>query len=138
LLLPAKSHIEIRFEFENQFLRWTEFPPDANHGLYINPASVTFFLSDQANSVQRFLPELFALLNLTPGKVTSIAHAAQQLDLLQQYHPLRLYTEPILISMPTPDFSMPYNVVCLVSTVLSIAFGPIYNLTTRRTRLIRK
>ena len=136
LLLPAKSQVEVRFEFENQFLRWTEYPPDANHGLYINPASVTFFLPSNAKSPERFLPQLFALLNSASG--TSIGDATRQLDQLQQFYPLRLYTEPILISMPTPDFSMPYNVVCLVSTVLSIAFGPIHNLTTRRTRLIRK
>ena len=33
--------------------------------------------------------------------------------------------------MPTPDFSMPYNVICFVCTVIAIAFGSIFNLTTR-------
>ena len=27
---------------------------------------------------------------------------------------LRIYTETLLVSLPTPDFSMPYNVICLV------------------------
>lgn len=44
---------------------------------------------------------------------------------------LRLYSEPLLISLPTPDFSMPYNVICFVCTVIAIGFGSIFNLTTR-------
>lgn len=36
------------------------------------------------------------------------------------------------MSLPTPDFSMPYNVICLACTVVAIAFGSLHNLTTRR------
>ena len=45
---------------------------------------------------------------------------------------LRLHTEALLISLPTPDFSMPYNVICFVCTVVAIGFGSIFNLTTRK------
>ena len=45
---------------------------------------------------------------------------------------VRLHTETLLVSLPTPDFSMPYNVICLTCTVIAIAFGSIHNLTTRR------
>uniref|UniRef100_A0A183J2F3 Neur_chan_LBD domain-containing protein n=1 Tax=Soboliphyme baturini TaxID=241478 RepID=A0A183J2F3_9BILA len=38
----------------------------------------------------------------------------------------------LLVTLPTPDFSMPYNVICLVCTVVALAFGPIHNLTTKR------
>ena len=34
--------------------------------------------------------------------------------------------------MATPDVSMPYNVICLACTVVALAFGPLYNLTTKR------
>ena len=44
--------------------------------------------------------------------------------------------ETLLVSLPTPDFSMPYNVICLACTVVAIAFGSIHNLTTRRFRLL--
>ena len=30
---------------------------------------------------------------------------------------LQLYTEALLVNLPTPDFSMPYNVICLACTV---------------------
>ena len=35
------------------------------------------------------------------------------------------------MSLPTPDFSMPYNVICFVCTVIAIGFGSLFNLTTR-------
>ena len=41
-------------------------------------------------------------------------------------------TTSLLLSLPTPDFSMPYNVIILTSTVMALAFGSIYNLLVRR------
>ena len=45
---------------------------------------------------------------------------------------LRVHTEVLLITLPTPDFSMPYNVICLACTVVAIAFGSFHNLSVRR------
>ena len=47
-------------------------------------------------------------------------------------HAVTVYGEPLVVVMPVPDFSMPYNVLCLVCTVVALAFGPVHNLTTRR------
>lgn len=44
----------------------------------------------------------------------------------------RIYSEALQVIVPVPDFSMPYNVICLACTVLAIAFGSLHNLTTRR------
>lgn len=44
----------------------------------------------------------------------------------------RLYTEVLLVYLPTPDFSMPYNVICLACTVVALAFGPLHNCTTKK------
>ena len=38
----------------------------------------------------------------------------------------------MLLSLPTPDFSMPYNVIILSSTVIALAFGSVFNLVVRR------
>jgi phosphatidylinositol glycan class T len=38
----------------------------------------------------------------------------------------------MLLPLPTPDFSMPYNVIILTSTVMALAFGSIFNLLVRR------
>jgi len=45
---------------------------------------------------------------------------------------VRIHTESLLVALPTPDFSMPYNVICLSCTVIAIVFGSVHNLTTRR------
>lgn len=45
---------------------------------------------------------------------------------------VQLRTETILISLPTPDFSMPYNVICLACTAVALAFGPLHNISTKR------
>jgi phosphatidylinositol glycan class T len=43
-----------------------------------------------------------------------------------------LRTTSLLLPLPTPDFSMPYNVIILTSTVMAMAFGSIFNLIVRR------
>jgi hypothetical protein len=47
------------------------------------------------------------------------------------YELVQLYTESLLVNLPTPDFSMPYNVICLTCTVVALAFGPLHNITTK-------
>lgn len=46
--------------------------------------------------------------------------------------PIYLRTTSLLLPLPTPDFSMPYNVIILTSTVMALAFGNIFNLLVRR------
>ncbi|DAA79184.1 TPA_exp: Uncharacterized protein A8136_2969 [Trichophyton benhamiae CBS 112371] len=46
--------------------------------------------------------------------------------------PVYLRTTNLLLPLPTPDFSMPYNVIILTSTVIALAFGNIFNVIIRR------
>ncbi|TIA54254.1 putative GPI transamidase component Gpi16 [Aureobasidium pullulans] len=46
--------------------------------------------------------------------------------------PVYLRTTSMLLPLPTPDFSMPYNVIILTSTVMAMAFGSVFNLLVRR------
>ncbi|KAK6454967.1 GPI transamidase component PIG-T [Scheffersomyces xylosifermentans] len=41
-------------------------------------------------------------------------------------------TTSLLLTLPTPDFSMPYNVIILTCTVMSLAFGTIFNLLIKK------
>ncbi|GAA5932095.1 GPI-anchor transamidase subunit GPI16 [Sporobolomyces koalae] len=45
---------------------------------------------------------------------------------------LRLQTPATLVSLPLPDFSMPYNVIILTSTTIALFFGSIVNGMLRR------
>ncbi|KAL1970062.1 hypothetical protein VTN77DRAFT_6467 [Rasamsonia byssochlamydoides] len=46
--------------------------------------------------------------------------------------PIYLRTTSLLLPLPTPDFSMPYNVIILTSTVMALGFGSVFNLLVRR------
>jgi phosphatidylinositol glycan class T len=44
----------------------------------------------------------------------------------------RMYTPILLVDLATPDFSMPYNVIIMSSTLITFIFGSIFNLLTRK------
>jgi phosphatidylinositol glycan class T len=48
-----------------------------------------------------------------------------------------MYTEPLLIMLPTPDFSMPYNVITLTGTVFALCLGTVFNLFVRRMKNLK-
>ncbi|PNH28715.1 hypothetical protein BJF96_g7990 [Verticillium dahliae] len=41
-------------------------------------------------------------------------------------------TTTLLLNLPVPDFSMPYNVIIFTSTAIALAFGGLYNILVRR------
>ncbi|KAG1881155.1 Gpi16 subunit, GPI transamidase component-domain-containing protein [Suillus subluteus] len=49
----------------------------------------------------------------------------------------RIYTPTLFVDLPTPDFSMPYNVIVLSCTLMTLIFGSIFNLLTRNAHAIR-
>ncbi|XP_039354151.1 GPI transamidase component PIG-T isoform X1 [Mauremys reevesii] len=116
--LPANSVTKITIQFERALLKWTEYTPDPNHGFYVSPS---------------------VLSALVPSVITMKAEDAEQSPLFTSLFPssdgssyfVRLYTEPLLVNLPTPDFSMPYNVICLTCTVVAVCYGSFYNLLTR-------
>ena len=114
--IPAKSNIEISIEFEKSILKWLEYPPDANKGFYVNSALITTLLPDKTN-----------FTGISRKTSTYSETFAQD----QNNIVIQLYTESLLVNLPTPDFSMPYNVICLTCTVVALAFGPLHNITTK-------
>ncbi|XP_047140682.1 GPI transamidase component PIG-T isoform X1 [Hydra vulgaris] len=118
ILLPPQSSLTIEYEFENVFLDWLQHPPDSHHGYYVGSSVISGKFPDFLNSTG--ISELCSY-------ITSFEKCNRGTDLLFR----RIYTELLLISVPLPDFSMPYNVICLTCTVIAIAFGSIFNITTR-------
>ena len=47
--LPPKSTTELSIEFDFAFLKWTEYPPDANHGFYAGSAVISTLLDSSRN-----------------------------------------------------------------------------------------
>nr|KAF6472113.1 phosphatidylinositol glycan anchor biosynthesis class T [Molossus molossus] len=116
--LPASSVTKVSIQFERALLKWTEYTPDPNHGFYVSPS---------------------VLSALVPSMVAAKPVDWEESPLFNSLFPVsdsssyfvRLYTEPLLVSLPTPDFSMPYNVICLTCTVVAVCYGSFYNLLTR-------
>ena len=100
--VPASSTVILTYDFDKAILRYTEYPPDANRGFDVAPAVIR-------------------LLGTVPNGSSSISQ-----------QPVYIRTTSLLLPLPTPDFSMPYNVIILTSTVMALAFGMIFNLLVRR------
>ncbi|VDP50910.1 unnamed protein product [Echinostoma caproni] len=43
---------------------------------------------------------------------------------------VRIYSPVVLVTMPTPDFSMPFNALCIVCSVVAVFFGSVHKVTT--------
>ncbi|KAH9165570.1 GPI transamidase component PIG-T [Lactarius sanguifluus] len=49
----------------------------------------------------------------------------------------RIYTPALLVDLATPDFSMPYNVIIMSSTLIALIFGSLFNMLIRRFVVIK-
>uniref|UniRef100_A0A665T0G9 Phosphatidylinositol glycan anchor biosynthesis, class T n=1 Tax=Echeneis naucrates TaxID=173247 RepID=A0A665T0G9_ECHNA len=116
--LPPNSVTEVTLQFERALLKWTEYTPDPNHGFYVGSSVIS---------------------SLVPSIVAMDTNNSRERPLFSSFFPskeessyfVRVYTEPLLVNLPTPDFSMPYNVICLTCTVVAVGYGSLYNLLTR-------
>ena len=45
---------------------------------------------------------------------------------------VKVYAAPVLVYVPLPDFSMPYNVITATSSVIAVFFGYVFNSLTRK------
>ncbi|GAB5593972.1 Subunit of the glycosylphosphatidylinositol transamidase complex-like protein [Umbelopsis nana] len=115
LLLPANSVTAVSIEFDKVFLKYTEHRPDANRGFDVGPAVITTVLPPGPDNMA----------------ASRLDFATNRLSDRQAVQNIKVYTEILLASLPTPDFSMPYNVITLTCTVIALFFGSIFNLLIR-------
>lgn len=117
LRLPSRTTVTVSIDFDYIFLKWQEYPPDANHGHYIGAATISTVLPVARN------------YTAIPVDGTMFADS---FNATRSGYFLQIHTEALLLTLPTPDFSMPYNVICLTCTVVALAFGPIHSITTKK------
>lgn len=122
--IPSRSTVDVAIDFDYVFLKWLEYPPDANHGHYIGSAILVAQLPVARNYTA--VP--------VNGHLYSDSFNASRSD----GYLVNIRTESLLITLPTPDFSMPYNVICLACTVVALAFGPIHNFSTKKLTYSKK
>jgi phosphatidylinositol glycan class T len=96
-------------------------------GLSVPPASRVTLNYDFEKAILRYTeypPDANRGFNVAPAVIKVSSREAGR--------PIYLRTTSLLLPLPTPDFSMPYNVIILTSTVIALAFGSIFNLLVRR------
>lgn len=109
MTVPPASTVFLTYDFEKSILRYTEYPPDANRGFDVAAAVITILNKDSNSNDNKSgggNPRRFAAYNLR--------------------------TTTLLCNLPTPDFSMPYNVIIFTSTAIALAFGGMFNILVRR------
>lgn len=103
--MPSKRHsspAELEFELD--------IPPVSSIQITIDYEKAFLSMSD-------FPPDVSRGFDVQAGVVT----------ILSATTPVRLYTESLLIVLPSPDFSMPFNVIAFTSTLLAFFFGSLFN-----------
>ncbi|RYP34243.1 hypothetical protein DL767_004366 [Monosporascus sp. MG133] len=109
--IPPASKVTLAYDFEKSILRYTEYPPDANRGFDVAAAVITI---------------------LPPPSSSSTSSSSSSTPSGNNRKTSNLRTTGLLLSLPTPDFSMPYNVIIFTSTAIALAFGGLYNILVRR------
>ena len=110
LLLPPNAIATVSMDADRAFMYFTDYPPDAARGIDV-PAPVAAFYSDTASllcpgqSCQR--PALDEWL--AAGEPDGTVYAASG----------------ALLPVSWPDFSMPYNVICISCTLPMMIFGAV-------------
>lgn len=98
------------------------------------PADSTVILTyDFDKAILRYTeypPDANRGFDVAPAVIRLLGQDPGSSSISQQ--PVYIRTSSLLLPLPTPDFSMPYNVIILTSTVMALAFGMIYNLLVRR------
>ena len=132
---PETSHVQLSVRFKVAFGRLDDFPPDVNRGIDIPPARWAIRSANGATSAAR------ACLHGTPTRPLHclLTHAgvsgsgdAHGLAVDDPEHSAVLYTAGLLLTLPSPDASMPFNVVCFVGTAIALLHSSLLATLTRR------
>lgn len=97
----------------------------------IPPASEVMLTYDFDKAILRYTeypPDANRGFNVAPA----VIRVLNQTNADGSQKDVYIRTTSLLLALPTPDFSMPYNVIILTSTIMALAFGSIFNLLVRR------
>ena len=144
LSLPASASVaRVYVGFEKAFLRLAEFPPDANRGfdlpaalLLLPPPDLVRFNRNRnrggdPSSSSSPPPLLSPLLDAVEGLAAPPGGGGGSGDGYpgsdsRLHSPEAVYMGGLLLPLPTPDFSMPFNVITMVGR---LALPPFHSTT---------
>lgn len=154
--LRQNAKFLLSYRYTTRFLHADLHPPDAMNGMSIPSARarITFIWTDQSasNLTSAINENLRVHKGIRAGEVKTVTESSaasedefSSNDSYIWYNPgdcfsssgvrcavFEKYFSPLTIHLVVPDFSMVYNVITLVSTVVAFISGSIINATTRR------
>ncbi|KKY18095.1 putative gpi transamidase component gpi16 [Diplodia seriata] len=107
-------------KYEDGLLRCYELPTNST-------LTLTYDFEKAILRYTEYPPDANRGFDVAPAVIRLLDHATDS-DSRGVY----LRTTSLLLPLPTPDFSMPYNVIILTSTVMALGFGSIFNILVRR------
>ena len=152
LVLRPRQQLELELQFDKAFMHMEKFPADPNRGTEIGAAFahvVKRWCDDDDGPDERMTAQ-----RLTEGRQCgsadlSVARRVRRLlgwtlmkhdadgtagGTVAAISSAVVYSEALLVPLPLPDFSMPYNVITLSSTVIAFFFGTALNTLVRKRR----
>uniref|UniRef100_A0AAF5DAU1 GPI transamidase component PIG-T n=1 Tax=Strongyloides stercoralis TaxID=6248 RepID=A0AAF5DAU1_STRER len=111
--LPSNSLCILKFNYGLHLLKTSEYPPDAEKGRVIEGIKLDLLLPSEIYSSNA------TYINI------------EKSDLPNSYIKFIIYGRPVSIQLPLPDFSMPFNVICMVCTVMFNFYGSFHALSTK-------
>lgn len=89
--------------------------------------SLTYEFDKSLLYIEEYPPDANRGFDIAPGVLRTIV------DENDQRKSYSTRTTSLLLSLPTPDFSMPYNVIILTGTVMALTFGTVFNMLFKQT-----
>lgn len=137
LRLPANSLVKFTVSFDKVFLKYTEHRPDANRGFDVGYAVITAQLPREQGQIGYGGLDHMRIYQEREAGLVQGRHSNGGVSDQEREDKIRVYTDTLLVSLPTPDFSMPYNVITMTCTVISLFFGSVFNLMMRNFEVVK-
>uniref|UniRef100_A0A383WL46 GPI transamidase component PIG-T n=1 Tax=Tetradesmus obliquus TaxID=3088 RepID=A0A383WL46_TETOB len=139
LALPAAATtLTLSAQFSKAFLTVAEYPPDAHRGFDVPAAQVTIGLTslqtsgssagqqgDASSSSSSWAWHVHTGDGAEAWQQQQLQQELPLMQALAAVRPVQVYSPSLVVPLAVPDFSMPYNVICLTSTVLAVLLGAV-------------
>ncbi|PVV04242.1 hypothetical protein BB560_001258 [Smittium megazygosporum] len=124
LNLEPESKTVVTFDYEKSFIKLDEHPPDPNRGFNIEPTALTFNIDNDITEKNGSAESKAVPLSCTLSRIfgqTPVNNVCK----------VTVYSELFVAVLPTPDFSMPYNVITFTCTLLALYYGKLFSLLSK-------
>ena len=133
--IPKESILDTILSYKSLYNSFESFPGDANRGFEIPPITAIFTIESSSsfisktNSTNQYDPCHNWIIQQQQSETTN---NEKQYPIDTTLYSFTLYSNPLLVLVPLPDMSMPYNVLSITCTFYAFVIGSIFNLVIKK------